>query len=480
LSDRFEEILLEKGVITPDQLHIALIEQQKHNEFLSEILINLRFVSPVVVGELISQISGYPHIDLQTIQPDIDLITKLGKEFCEHHKLIPFCLDDSLHVAMLDPDNVIIQDIVKRRTKDFFEKEPRWTFYHTYKQSLLQALQQSTQSQAQAPDASFENLFLNLLDEAFSKEASDIHFMPLEQMVLVKFRIHGELETYQHFEQSVFDKTSVRFKVLSNLDIAERRRPQSGGCILTVHGNQVDCRVSFHPCLWGESLVVRLLPINRETLSLEKLGFTKNQVKILRDLVQKPSGLFLVCGPTGSGKTTTLHALLQLCDYNHKNIMTLEQPIEYRVKGIRQTEIHENGIISFADGVRSMLRHDPDIMLIGEIRDEDTAKMALRASMTGHLVLATLHASCPFVTPARLIDLGITPNLLSGQILAILSQKLIRTPKGRKADGELVVFTDEMHQLIGDGGNSAKLRKMYGEFLAKNKLKEQKSSDCKN
>jgi type II secretory ATPase GspE/PulE/Tfp pilus assembly ATPase PilB-like protein len=472
LSDRFEEILLEKGVITPDQLHIALIEQQKHDEFLSEILINLRFASPAIVGELVSQISGYKHIDLQTIQPDINLISKLGKEFCERYQIIPFCLDDSLHVAMLDPENVIIQDIVKRNTKDFFKKEPQWIFYHTYKQSLLHTLQQSTQSFVQTPDASFENLFLNLLDEAFSREASDIHFMPLEQMVLVKFRIHGELETYQHFEQSIFDKTSVRFKVLSKLDIAERRRPQSGGCILTVHGNQVDCRVSFHPCLWGESLVVRLLPTNRETLTLEKLGFTKNQVKILQDLVKKPSGLFLVCGPTGSGKTTTLHALLQLCDYNHKNIMTLEQPIEYRVKGIRQTEIHENGIVSFADGVRSMLRHDPDIMLIGEIRDEDTAKMALRASMTGHLVLATLHASCPFVTPARLIDLGITPNLLSGQILAVLSQKLVCVPEGRKACGDLVVFTDDMHQLIGDGGNSTKLRKMYSESSSENKLKK--------
>jgi type II secretory ATPase GspE/PulE/Tfp pilus assembly ATPase PilB-like protein len=150
---------------------------------------------------LVTQISGYKHIDLQTIQPDIDLISKLGKEFCERYQIIPFCLDDSLHVAMLDPENVITQD----------------------------TLQQSTQSFVQAPDASFENLFLNLLDEAFSREAPDIHFMPLEQMVLVKFRIHGELETYQHFEQSLFDKTSVRFKVLSNLDIAERRRPQSGG-----------------------------------------------------------------------------------------------------------------------------------------------------------------------------------------------------------------------------------------------------------
>ncbi len=465
MPHRFEEILLEKGVITPDQLHIALIEQQRLNGFLSEILIDLRFAPPAVVGELVSQISGYPYIDLQTIKPDITLIAQLGKEFCEQHELIPFQLNESLHVAMLDPENVVIQDLVKKETKDFFPSEPHWAFYHTYRQSLLQTLQLSTQQQVQSPDASFEDLFANLLDEAFAQQASDIHFIPLEQMVLVKFRIHGELITYQHFESTVFDKTSVRFKVLSNLDIAERRHPQSGGCTMTVHGNHLDCRVSFHPCLWGESLVIRLLPTHAQALTLKDLGFAKNQVNTLRTLMNKPSGLFLVCGPTGSGKTTTLHALLQECDTARKNIMTLEQPIEYQVNGIRQTEISENGIMSFADGVRSMLRHDPDIMLIGEIRDEDTAKMALRASMTGHLVLATLHASCPFVAAARLIDLGITPNLLSGQILAVLSQKLIRTArgrkKGRKAHGELVVFTDAMHQLVGEGGNSSKLRSLY-------------------
>ncbi len=461
MSERFEESLLEKGVITSDQLHIALIEQQKHDEFLSEIIINLKFASPAVVGELLSQISGYRHIDLQTLQLDVNLITKLSREFCESYNVVPFRLDEALHVAMLDPENVITQDLVKKNTRHFFNEAPQWVFYHANKHSLLHALQQSIQSVVYTFDASFENLFLNLLHEAFSKNASDIHFMPLEQMVLVKFRIHGELLIYQHIEKTIFDKAAVRFKILSHLDIAERRRSQSGGCVLNIHNNQVDCRVSFHPCLWGESLVVRLLPTNREILTLESLGFGNKQIDAMSKLVEKTSGLFLICGSTGAGKTTTLHALLQMCDCLKKNIMTLEQPIEYRVNGIRQTEIHENGIVSFADGIRSMLRHDPDIMLIGEIRDEDTAKMALRASMTGHLVLATIHAPCPFTVPARLIDLGISSSVLSGQILAVLSQKLVRVTEGRKAEGELVVFTDGMHQLVGEGGDSAKLSNFY-------------------
>ena len=458
MSTRFEEILLEKGIITHDQLHIALTEQLKSQTFLSEILVDLRFVAPDIMGEFVSEFSGYPYIDLEHYPVDGELILKFGKEFCIQYEVVPFGVDNLLHVAMLDPENVIIQDIVRRASERFFE-DKIVKFYCANKKALVHSLQRSIAHEK--INASFE--IDNLLSDAFSKQASDIHFVPLEKMIMVKFRIHGELVIYQHLELSVYEKICIRLKLLSKLDIAERRRPQSGGCKLSIQGSQIDCRVSFHPCSWGESLVVRLLPNNTNFLSLSELGFSKSQVKAMKRIVRQTHGLFLVCGPTGSGKTTTLHALLKELDSSEKNIMTLEQPIEYKVNGLRQTEIQEDGVVSFAEGVRSMLRHDPDVILIGEIRDEDTAKMALRASMTGHLVLATIHASCPFVTPSRLIDLGITPNLLSGQILAVLSQDLIKTKNGRIAKGELVEFNENMHLSIGDG--AAKLRESYQRNL---------------
>lgn len=458
LSPGLEEILLKKGLITPDQLHIALMQQQKSQSFLSEILVDLRFVEPKIMGEFVSQITGYSYIDLENRSIDDNLIFKFGKEFCKTHSAIPFCLDNILHIAMLDPENVLAQDILKKSAESLFEKKFICKFYHTHKQAFVYALQKSASPITEEFDASFESLFSNLLSEAFLKEASDIHFVPLDQMIVVKFRIHGELVIYQHLELEVYEKTCVRLKILAKLDIAERRRPQSGGCTLNIQGSPIDCRTSFHPCSLGESLVIRLLPTNRQVLSLTELGFSNTQVEAMTKLINKTYGLFLVCGPTGSGKTTTLHALLKELDSSKKNIMTLEQPIEYRVNGVRQTEIHEAGVINFADGVRSMLRHDPDVILIGEIRDEDTAKMALRASMTGHLVLATIHASCPFVAPARLIDLGIAPNLLAGQILAVVCQELVRTEEGRSAKAEIVEFSEEMHLLVGDGANSAKLK----------------------
>lgn len=459
LQEKFAKTLLDQGSITADQLHIALLEQQKQNRSLSEILIDLHFISEQIIGEMLSNHSGYPYIDIQKVIIEVNLIEYFSLPICIEHSFIPFMMDDAIHIAMADPENLITQDIIKKHLDNRYHCR----FYHSSTNAIKNVLLQTMSPGVAEPDAPFERIFSSLFRSAALEQASDIHFVPLEKMVEVRMRIHGNLEIYTRLELPVYNKFVVRLKLLSKLDIAENRQPQSGGCLITIDNHKIDCRVSFHPTLWKESLVVRLLATNRQALKLEELGFGNAQIIELKQILKSPFGLFLVSGATGSGKTTTLHALLQELDSKSLNIMTLEQPIEYRVLGVRQTEIQEELGMSFAEGIRSILRHDPDVLLIGEIRDEDTAKMALRAAMTGHLVLATIHSSNAYTAPARLIDLGITPQLLAGQIIGILDQTLVKQPnnKKRSAKGELVIFNDTMHQIVGEGGNPLLLKKSH-------------------
>jgi type II secretory ATPase GspE/PulE/Tfp pilus assembly ATPase PilB-like protein len=265
-----------------------------------------------------------------------------------------------------------------------------------------------------------------LLEEALRLGASDIHIEPLEKAVQVRYRVDGCLRKGPLFPRPVLESLVSRYKISCNLDISEKRVPQDGSFRVQVHGKAVDLRTSFIPTQWGEKLVVRLLDPQQNFLGLEQLGIPPGQLERLGTMIERPQGLILVVGPTGSGKTTTLYSILQTIHREGINIITVEDPIEYSLAGVNQVQVNEKVGLTFANSLRSILRQDPDVILVGEIRDEETAQIALRAAFTGHLVLSTLHTNDAVSTLTRLQNLGLEPYVLSSSLLGILSQRLIR------------------------------------------------------
>jgi type II secretory ATPase GspE/PulE/Tfp pilus assembly ATPase PilB-like protein len=265
-----------------------------------------------------------------------------------------------------------------------------------------------------------------LLEEALRLKASDIHVEPFEKTVQIRFRVDGRLRKGPIFPRSALESLASRYKISCNLDISEKRVPQDGSFRILHQGKAIDLRVSFIPTIWGEKLVVRLLDAHQAFLGLEQLGLPAPQLELLSTMIERPQGLILVVGPTGSGKTTTLYSILQTIHREGINIITVEDPIEYSLEGVNQIQVNEKVGLTFANTLRSILRQDPDVILVGEIRDEETAQMALRAAFTGHLVISTLHTNDAVSTLTRLNNLGLEPYVLSSCLLGILSQRLIR------------------------------------------------------
>ncbi len=298
------------------------------------------------------------------------------------------------------------------------------------------------------------DIFQKIIFDAIRLQASDIHLTPLKDTFNVFFRVDGDLENYKTYNISSFDVLSRSIKVLSNLDISETRRPQSGH----FQRGSIDFRVSTHPLIHGENLVIRILNKNKSMISIDNLGFSKDQILYLKKIAKLQKGLIIFCGPTGSGKTTSIYAMLDTMDKVTRNIMTLEDPIEYQIHGIRQTEIRR-GVIEFADGVRSILRQDPDVVLIGEIRDEETAKMVIRASMTGHLVITTLHSNDSVGAIARLKELGISDSLIADNLVSVISQRLVKkaSQKGRMVICEILKINNALAELISNNASRTQL-----------------------
>lgn len=463
---RLEEVLKERKLLRSDQTEVVREERRRTGESFADICLRLDFVDKATIQSLLSEVTGIPFID-DSFGPDSDGMELFSFETMSERKFVVWKLKrETIEVAMVDPYDLVTRDHIVDRLQNEL-KGRTISFFYIFPKQLEKVLstflkKEESNFSAQAPGHDdVVNLVDSLLQNALKAEASDIHFQPSSHLVHVRFRVDGVLQTAYELHENIWPHVVIRLKVLSNLDISESRRPQSGHFSLTIQQQRVDFRVSTHPTIHGESLVIRVLTRNKQLVSLDQLGFEAPTVLALKRLIQRPYGLILLCGPTGSGKTTTLYALCAQMDASTKNIMTLEDPVEYQFENIRQTEIQHSDVLGFADGVRSILRQDPDIIFIGEIRDEETAQMALRASMTGHLVLSTVHANDVLQAPLRLMDLGIPMSLLSGQLLALLSQRLVRRfcrscggrgckecqrtgYKGRLAISELLVMNEVM------------------------------------
>ena len=448
LGQDLGEILVNKGVITPDQLEIALLEQKNSPEQPGRILVRLGFVTEDIIHDVISGVFGQQRVDLQSVIADSEAIAMIPEAMARRLQVAPVSYDaanrmlkialaDTFDIAALDQVNAYLGGAVEvapalAAEADIEKSIDRFYGYELSVDGILNEMEtgeldyRSLAAQSDEYSQPVVRLVNALLADAVKRGASDIHLEPEQGFLRFRYRIDGVLRQVRSLHKNYWSALVVRVKVMAGLDIAESRAPQDGRISLSLSGRQVDFRVSTLPTLYGENIVLRVLDRHKGIVSLEQLGLEPAHLAALKRMVARPEGLILVTGPTGSGKTTTLYSILQYLNSEAVNIMTLEDPVEYPTSMIRQTSANATARLDFADGIRSILRQDPDIILVGEIRDEDTAAMALRAAMTGHRVLSTLHSNSALGAIPRLLDIGVQAELLAGNISGVLAQRLVR------------------------------------------------------
>lgn len=435
-DDELLERLVSLGLISQDQRRIVAKECEISSQCAEEVLVNLQFVTEKALGDVMAKMKGVSLIPLRNYVLDQKLVREIPRNIAEESLAIPVSSKNGvIELAMADVDDLEAYD----RIRSFFPTSTQIVrvlatrseiiesiqMYFSYDMSvsgLLRELEEGGDGDGEVTVRLVSALLLNAVKE----QASDIHFEPESVFVRVRYRINGFLEQICTFHKSIWSLVCVRIKVLGQMNIAESRRPQDGRFSLTILGREIDFRSASHPTIHGENIVIRVLDKVSSLISIEELGYSAKLLSKLRTCLQRPEGLIITTGPTGSGKTTSLYAMLKTLNTQDINVMTLEEPVEYTLPTIRQTNIKECPTFDFAEGVRSILRQDPDVILIGEIRDLETAHMALRASMTGHQVYTTLHTNNALGAIYRFIDFGISTSLLVGNIICILGQRLIR------------------------------------------------------
>jgi len=434
------EILVENGFISPHQLEEALEEQKTTGEKLGVILIRKGYVSSKEINKALGVQAGVSTFDLSNYVVSPEVIKTIPLDISLRYKVIPvFEVNNILTVAMLDPTNVFLIDELTRITGCGIE--PVWAdeiairkaqdkYYGGGQtiQEMAASIDRAALSDGEKPgeDAPIVKLVNLVIEEAVQSNASDLHIEPEEKLVNVRYRIDGILHKHTMIPKDLQSAVISRFKIMADLDIAEKRIPQDGRMLMKVGSKDIDFRVSTCPTVHGENIVLRVLDKSSMTLGLEKLGFSSRELGLFNELIEQPYGIILVTGPTGSGKTTTLYSALKKINREDINIMTVEDPVEYQFPGIRQVHVNVKAGLTFASALRSFMRQDPDVIMVGEIRDLETAEIAVQAALTGHLVLSTLHTNDSPSAFTRLVEMGVEPFLVSSSVLGVLAQRLVR------------------------------------------------------
>jgi len=455
LKERLTEILIDHNLISEEQLKKALSVQEEKGGRLSDIVVELKFIQETELVSLISRSLGLPLIDLKRFKIDPELLKIIPADIARHYLIMPISkIADTVTLAMADPLNIFAIDHVKSLTgykinpvisgsKDIVQaievsypdatksiiddlvKEISASSIELIKEEneVLPSDQELDRVSREAPVIKITNM---ILEEAVMKKSSDILLEPFDKKLRIRFRVDGLLSEQKSPPKSMYASIVSRIKVMSDLNISEHRLPQDGRFKVKLSGREVDFRVSILPSSFGEKVAIRILDKNQAMLDIEKLGFSENTVSVLKKISKLPHGMMLVCGPTGSGKTTTLYSLIKLLDSSEKNIVTVEDPVEYQLDGINQVTARPEIGLTFAASLRSILRQDPNIIMVGEIRDYETVDIAIKSALTGHLVLSTLHTTTAPGSIVRLINMGVEPYLINSSIVCVMAQRLVR------------------------------------------------------
>ncbi|MDP5274299.1 GspE/PulE family protein [Chengkuizengella axinellae] len=439
---RLGDLLVDSGLITSDQLTQTLSDQKNSNLKLGDLLIQKGIITEQQLIQALEFQLGIPHITLATYEIDMKLVNIISEQIAKKYQVIPIRKSGKkLLVAMVDPlDFFAIEDLSLLTgfiiepaliTKDELQSAIASLYgLHESMNQVINDVKNDTEeideSEITDKDSPVVRLVNEMLEQAVQLRVSDIHVDPMENRILIRYRIDGALRTERILPKSVQGILIARLKIMANLNIAERRHPQDGRIMINLDFKKIDIRVATLPTIHGEKVVLRILDLSHSVKEINNLNLNENNLKIFREMLDRPHGMVLVTGPTGSGKTTTLYSALQHLNHDETNIITIEDPVEYQLEGINQVQVSSQTGLSFSKGLRSILRQDPNIVMVGEIRDIETIDISIRASLTGHLVFSTIHTNSAISTITRLREMGVEPYLISSSLIGIVSQRLVR------------------------------------------------------